>query len=710
VPAPTPPTTVPEPPSTHDSDLAAERGHLSAARAALARMRERTSRLDTSAAGDWVSEKYLRSTILQRMLALADDPTVPLFFGRLDYTDTHVDVEVDHRGERFYIGRRHVSDEDGDPMVVDWRARISLPFYRASKTEPMGVELRRRFGFQHGALTAFEDEELLAGVDEGRNGDHSAILEAEIERPRVGPMRDIVATIQPEQDVIVRSGLEQSVCVQGAPGTGKTAVGLHRAAFLLYSHRDQLTRQGVLVVGPNTSFLRYIGDVLPALGEIDAQQTTIEELVGKTLARLSTRYAVRGVDDPKVATLKGDARLAEVIRRAVWSQVRSPSEGLLVPRGSRRWRLAPYEVEEILAELSTRGVRYGAARGLLAQRLAHGILVKMELAGDAPDDRVQNAVARSREVKSYVAELWPAIDPARLVLMLLGDPEFLASVSAGLLSDEERSLLSWAKPFKGPVSARWSLADAVLIDEAADLVERTPSVGHVVADEAQDLSPMMLRAVGRRCSTGSTTVLGDLAQATTPWATRSWEEALRHLGKPDAHIEQLTMGFRVPGEVIEYAARLLPTIAPGLEPPTSVRRTRGELEVIRAGSPQPAELVELVEAAVEKIGSVGLITPDELLPAVRSALAGARITHAVLGDEPADDASVEFDVQLDVVPASLAKGLEFDHVILLEPAAIVAGEADHVTGLRRLYVCLTRAVTSLAILHGEELPAELGTP
>ncbi|QWZ10756.1 AAA family ATPase [Nocardioides panacis] len=683
--------------------MAAERDHLAASRSALTRMRERTAALDSSAAGDWVSRMYLESAIFARMKALADDPTVPLFFGRLDYDPGHADA----LGERFYIGRRHVSDEAGEPMVVDWRARISLAFYRASKAEPMGVVLRRRFGFQHGEMTAYEDEALLEGVVE----DHSEILESEIERPRVGPMRDIVATIQPEQDVIVRSDLDQSVCVQGAPGTGKTAVGLHRAAFLLYSHRDQLSRQGVLVVGPNASFLRYIGDVLPALGEIDAQQTTIEGLVGATLTRLNAKYAVRGADEPPVATLKGDARLAEVLHRALWSRVQPPTEGLLVPRGSRRWRLAPYEVEEVLAALRARGVRYGAARGMLAQRLAHGILVKMEDSGDSPDDRVQDAVARSREVKRYVDQLWPPVDPARLVLRLLGDPDALAAAAEGVLTAEEQALLLWDRPFKAPTSARWSLADAVLIDEVADLVERTPSLGHVVADEAQDLSPMMLRAVGRRCSTGSTTVLGDLAQATTPWASRSWEDALRHLGKPDAHIEQLTKGFRVPGEVIEYAARLLPTIAPGLEPPTSVRRTRGELEVVRVEDDELLDrLAALVGTAVDRVGSVGLITPDVLLPRVVDALTRAGTGHAVLGDESADAAPVEFQVQLDVVPASLAKGLEFDHVVLLEPAALVAGEADHVTGLRRLYVCLTRAVTSLAVLHTEDLPPELGSP
>jgi hypothetical protein len=389
--------------------------------------------------------------------------------------------------------------------------------------------------------------------------------------------------------------------------------------------------------------------------------------------------------------------------------VQVPEEGLVVPRGARRWRLAPYEVEEIVAELRARGVRYGAARSMLSQRLANGLLVKMELAGESPDDRVQDAVARSREVRRYVDRVWPAVDPARLVLRLLGDADFLAGAADGVLTAEEQSLVRWTRPAKAPTSARWSLADAVLIDEVADLVERTPSWGHVVADEAQDLSPMMLRAVGRRCSTGSTTVLGDLAQATTPWATRSWGEALDHLGKPGAHVEQLTKGFRVPGEVIAYAARLLPVIAPGLEPPTSVRRARGELSVTRTA---PADLDALVEetvrAVTSRVGSVGLIAPDRHVPSLVAILERAGLAHALLGDEPAEE--VEFEAKLDVVPASLAKGLEFDHVVLVEPSGIVAGEADRTTGLRRLYVCLTRAVTSLTVLHGEPLPEELGTP
>lgn len=526
-------------------------------------------------------------------------------------------------------------------------------------------------------------------------------------------MRDIVATIQPEQDVIVRAELSRSVCVQGAPGTGKTAVGLHRAAYLLYVHREQLTRQGVLVVGPNASFLRYIRDVLPALGEIDATQSTIEELVARSLREQNPRWQIRGEDSAAVATLKGDARMAEVLRRALWSHLQAPDEALVVPRGARRWRVPAYEVEEVVASLRERGVRYGAARAMVPQSLAHRVLVKMELAGDSPDDRVQDAVARSKPVKDYAKVLWPVVEPARLVWRLLSEPALLAAAADGLLTVEEQERLRWERPAKSPAATRWSLADAVLVDEAADLVERTASMAHIVADEAQDLSPMMLRALARRSSTGSLTVLGDLAQATTPWATRSWAEALAHLGKPDAHVEQLTRGFRVPGEVIEYAARLLPHIAPDLEPPTSVRRTRGELSV-RAAGEDPAALVDAVRAAVRdavaREGSVGLIAPDAAVGGLAAALEEAGFGFALLGDEPEDERLTEFDAQLDLVPASLAKGLEFDHVVLAEPAGIVAGEPDRVTGLRRLYVCLTRAVTSLVVVHSEPMPPELGTP
>jgi DNA helicase IV len=683
-----------------DAELAAarpeivrEQTHLEESRAALHRMRERTAAM-TALAGDRFSGEYLKFTLWKRMKALEDDPEVPLFFGRLDYADS----DGDTASERFYIGRRHVTDEAGDPLVVDWRAPISRPFYRASRTEPLGVRLRRRFGFQHGVVTAYEDEALAGravGAVQMEPTQHSDLLEAEIERPRSGPMRDIVATIQPEQDDIVRGDLSTTVCVQGAPGTGKTAVGLHRAAFLLYAHRDQLSRQGVLVVGPNDAFLRYIADVLPALGEIDARQTTVEELVGG--------LRIRTVDSPAAARLKGDGRMAEVVARAVWSHLRPATEGLVVPRGARRWRVPACEADDLVAELRARGARYLTGRGMLAQRLAHTVLVKMELAGESPDDRVQDSVARSRPVKLYVDALWPAVDPARLLMRLLGDPAFLAESADGVLDSAEQAAISWTRVPKGPASAPWTLHDAVLVDEARDVLERMPSLGHVVLDEAQDLSAMMLRCVGRRCSTGSATVLGDLAQATTPWSVGDWATALGYLGQPDAHIEELTLGFRVPADVIAYAARLLPWIAPTLAPPTSVRRSVGDLSFESAGS--AAETVAVAVGATlrasELEGSVGVIVGDDSVSALSAALAAAGVTHSVVG------AGDDMAAHVDIVPATLAKGLEFDHVVLVEPTAIAAAEPDELTGLRRLYVCLTRAVTSLVVVHSSPLPSQL---
>jgi DNA helicase IV len=618
------------------------------------------------------------------MKALEDDPEIPLFFGRLDVCETN-------DSERIYIGRRHVNDDNGEPMVIDWRAPMSRPFYRASRSEPMGVALRRRFGYQHGMLTAIEDEDLTATETTGDTGGRpgSSILEAEIERPRTGPMRDIVATIQPEQDEIVRADLAETVCVQGAPGTGKTAVGLHRAAYLLYAHRDQLTRQGVLVVGPNTSFLRYIADVLPALGEIDARQTTVEALVG--------HVPLRRDDDPSAARLKGDGRMVEVLRRALWSKVVPASEALVLPRGVRRWRVPTYEADEIVAQLRARGVRYGPGRVMLAQRFAHSILVKMEDAGEAPDDRVQDTVARSRPVRAHVDAVWPAANPKRLLFGLLSDPAALADAGSDVLSPDEQTALLWTRRPPSLARAPWSIHDAVLVDELMDQIERVPSLGHVVLDEAQDLSPMMLRAVGRRFSTGSATVLGDLAQATTPWGATDWPEALSDLGKPGAHLEELTLGFRVPGEVIEYAARLLPLIAPTLAPPQAVRHSRGQLHVVATDDPI-AVAARRVAALLDEPGSIAMVVPDLLVPAADRTLERAAIVHSHIG--AADD----IETRVDIVPATLAKGLEFDHVVVVEPADIVAAEADEGTGLRRLYVCLTRAVTSLHVVHSRGVP------
>ncbi|MGX1671362.1 HelD family protein [Streptomyces sp. NPDC055400] len=674
-----------------DDPLSRERAHLTSSRSALRAMREDVESLDIAdVTANWVNAAVLQRQIDDRIKALADLSHTPLFFGRLDYLHAPgADQAEGAGGERFYIGRRHVHDAAGDPMVIDWRAPVSQPFYRASKKDPMDVGLRRRFGYTGGDLTAYEDERLS---DPAEAEVVSALLQAEIERPRVGPMRDIVATIQPEQDEIVRSGLSGSVCVQGGPGTGKTAVGLHRVAYLLYAHRERLARTGTLVIGPNRSFLHYIEQVLPALGELEVKQATVDDLVA--------HVEVRGADGADAAVVKGDARMAEVLRRAVRSHITLPVESVVVVRGSRRWRVPAYELEEIVRELMARDMRYGAARDALPQRIAHAVLVQMERSGEAPDDRVQDAVARNAAVKAAVKVLWPAVDPAKLVLRLLSDAEFLAEHAEGVLSEDEQKCVLWERPVRSVRAARWSSADAVLIDEVTDLVARTHSLGHVVLDEAQDLSPMQYRAVGRRCTTGSATVLGDLAQGTTPWATRSWAEALRHLGKEEAVVEELTVGFRVPRDVIAYASRLLPHIAPGLAPVSSVRENPGAFEV-REAARGTGDVVAACVEALEREGSVGLIAADARVPDLAAALADAGLTYLGPGEE------TTARTRLTLVPASLAKGLEYDYVVLDEPAAVVDGEPDERTGLRRLYVALTRAVSGLVVVHAAELPEQL---
>lgn len=692
------------PPQDTDPELAREQAYLAAARREMARMREHTLGLQAQA-GDEIAGEHLAHTLWRRAQSLLDDPTSALFFGRIDTL-----AEPPHGAEQHHIGRRHISDAAGEPVVVDWRADVSTPFYRASPREPMGVALRRRFGIDRGKLTAYEDEHLTS-PRAGDLADHSTsrILAREIERPRSGPMRDIVATIQPEQDEIVRADVGTTICVQGAPGTGKTAVGLHRAAWLLYSFRDRLSRTGVLVIGPNRAFLEHVGAVLPTLGEIEVGHTTVEELTGRS----------RGTEPTDVATLKGDARLAQVLHRAVWSRVRRATEPLIVPRGSRRWRVPEYDVQEILDELTSRGVRYDAARAMLPRRLAHTVLVRMERSGDTPDDRVQDTVARSKPVRDYAKALWPALDPAAVLFGLLSDAETLSAAAAGLLSEDEQRMLLWDKAPRSKGAARWTPADTVLLDEIGDILERTTSLGHIILDEAQDLSPMQLRAVGRRASTGSLTILGDLAQGTTPWATRSWDESLEHLGKSDAHLEELTRGFRVPASVIEYAARLLPHTAPGLARPESVRTNPGRLELMPAdGTLLPASVAATRSALESAPGTVGVIVADATVPAVARSLQAAGIGHIVLGGESAPEAEQGTVGQRDepdgprvqLVPATLAKGLEFDQVVVVEPATIVAAEPDQQTGLRRLYVVLTRAVSGLTVVHDEALPAALHDP
>ena len=618
-----------EPHDTGDSVIADERAHLRRSREFLHLMRENVLTLaQNPMAGDRVSLEYLKADLYRRAEALKDLPDAPLFFGRLDYSELARSDE-DFAGADFHIGRRHVHDDNGTPVVLDWRAPVSRPFYRASQSDPMGLTLRRRFGFSGGALTAYEDERFSRGAvkqapvrTNPAAKPTSNLLISEIERPRSGPMRDIVATIQPEQDDIVRADAATTVCVQGAPGTGKTAVGLHRVAYLLYAHKEQVTRRGVIVVGPNLAFLSYIRNVLPALGELDVTQTTVAELVAST--------PIKGTDTDEVAAVKGDARMAEVLRGTLWAHLRAPKQALMVSRGARRLRLPAHEIEALAQELRDRGVRYGTGRELLAHRIAHVLLTQLEAAGETCDDRTHDAVRRSAPVRKCVDEVWPKVDPKKLVFTLLSDQNQVIQNGSGLLSDAEMTAIAWQKPPRGPGSAPWTRADQVLIDEAADLIERTPSIAHIVVDEAQDLSPMEVRAIGRRCATGAATVLGDIAQGTTPWAATSWPTLLSHLGKPAAAVRELDVGYRVPRQILDFASRLLPSIAPDLSPAKSLRADPNALALVPV---PPGELGERVAqgcvAALAGLGSVAVICADADVQATARALRSAGLAFTV---------------------------------------------------------------------------------
>jgi len=661
-----------------DTELADERHHLTESRAALDRMRGRAEALYSAGAdvaGDAYAAETLGRTLSRRVAELADDPNTPLFFGRLDIDDAD-----------YHIGRRHVTDDAGEPMVLDWRAPLSRRFYRASVRDPQGVATRRRFGFVRGEITSFEDEHLDRGEELGTK---SRILTAEIERPRVGPMRDIVATIQPEQDELVRAELDHSICVQGAPGTGKTAVGLHRAAYLLYLHRERLRRSGVLVVGPNTAFLSYISAVLPALGEIEVRQSTVDELIA--------RAPVRATDSTAATALKHDPRMAQLLAKALWRRLTKPTEPIMVSDGSYRWRIDAEPLRRIVDEARREALPYAVGRERVRARVV-GLLQRQSeyRTGNSPGDAWLKRMSKVAPVTAFLDASWPPVTAEALVVDVLTDP---GPDGADLFTDDEIATLRWAKPPKSPKSARFSAADLILLDEAAGLLERETSFGHVVVDEAQDLSPMQARAIARRSEHGSITLLGDLAQGTAPWAATDWADTLGWLGKPGAAVVPLTVGFRVPEAVLALANRLLPALAVNVPAAVSLRHD-GDLSIVdvpAAADMAAATLVE-VTGALEHEGSIAVIAADDAVAGLRAHLTAAGIDHATPDD-------VDARTRVAVVPATIVKGLEYDHVIVIEPADIVAAETR---GLNRLYVVLTRAVSRLSVLHARPLPGPLG--
>ncbi|WP_409058435.1 HelD family protein [Streptomyces sp. SYP-A7185] len=696
-----------------DEALAQERRFHDTCRTALTGMvdgaeQQVVNGADVSASG--ADAEVLGYQFRSHAKAMRELPDAPLFFGRLDFAaDGPAAAEAgDHRGQSYHIGRLRITEHpSAPPLVVDWRAPVSRAFYQAGSREPQGVAVRRRFGWAPGSkgdsddLTGLEDEPLtpltpLAPLTltsaaeshtpvQGVGG--SRILAGEIERPRVGPMRDIAATIQPEQDDLVRGELTASVCVQGAPGTGKTAVGLHRAAYLLYTHPQRVQRTGLLILGPNRTFLRYIAEVLPSLGETGVRQSTVADEIARPTA------PVRARDDAAAAAVKHDARMAEVLRRALYSRVTAPTDSIAVPDGSYTWRVALDDLERIIADVRAEEPPYAVGRERVRTRAVRHIREQAERRAGTANNAWLQKISRARSVSAFVDAAWPKVKPEEVLAELLADPAALAAAADGILDAGERRAIGWVKPPRSYKSAKWSAADLVLLDEIDGLLERPDGYGHIVVDEAQDLSPMEARVIARRAGFGSLTVLGDLAQGTTPWAARDWPGLLAHLGKPDATVTPLTTGFRVPKAIVGLANRVLASLDVDVPPARSLR-TDGELR-IRQVRDVAAATVEAVRGALAREGSVGVIAADNDTGRLRAALAAAGVESAGPDD---------LGARVTVLPASMAKGLEYDHVVAVEPAAIAEAESR---GPSRLYVVLTRAVSRLDVLHVRPLPWEV---
>jgi DNA helicase IV len=666
--------------------LQRERIHHDRCRTALAAMIDGAQEQvvvgeDVSASG--ADAEVLGYQLRSQAKEMRELPEGPLFFGKLEFD------RGDHAGQAYHLGRLRITEHPAaPPLVVDWRAPVSRAFYQASARDPQGVAVRRRFGWAPGSkgesadLTGLEDEHLR----DGGPPQVSDIVTREIERPRVGPMRDIAATIQPEQDDLVRGDLAVSVCVQGAPGTGKTAVGLHRAAYLLYTHPQRMRRGGLLVLGPNRTFLSYIAQVLPALGETGVRQSTLQDEIA--------RHPVTATDAHPTAALKHDPRMAEVLRRALYARVSTAQvDSLEIKDGSYQWRVGAGELARIVADVREEEPPYSTGRERVRSRVVRSVQLQAERRAGPQSGAWVQRVSRSRVLGAFLDTVWPKARPEEVVTELLGDREELASAADGILDSEEQRNLLWTKPPRSWKSARWSAADLVLLDEVAGLMEHPEGYGHLVVDEAQDLSPMECRAIARRARFGSITVLGDLAQGTTPWAARSWHTVLRHLGKPDAAVVPLTIGFRVPQAVVQLANRLLGQLDVAVPEGRSLRGD-GELRMRPTSSPDavPGAVVDAVRDSLAHEGSVGVVAADADVERVRQALDAAGIVAS--GPD-------ELGARVSVVPAGVVKGLEYDHVVAVEPAAIAEAEER---GLHRLYVVLTRAVSRLEVVHGRPLP------
>jgi DNA helicase IV len=688
------------------------------------------------------SERDAFAALYEDRLAQLEAVEPGLCFGRLDMAG----------GERLHVGRIGLTDERHDTMLVDWRAPAAEPFYRATPADALGVVRRRHLRTRARAVLDVEDDVFdvgeLTDADRETLGGGGALLAA-LTESRTGRMRDIVATIQAEQDRVIRADPTGVLVVQGGPGTGKTAVALHRAAYLLYSNRERLARSGVLVVGPGQTFLRYIEQVLPSLGETGVMLST--------LAGLLPGIEARGREADEVSRLKSDLRMAQVVGAAVAARQRVPDGPVTIEVEDYDLVLDPAEIASVRARTRrsrrrhNRG-RYAFAKGVLRALMGHLAEVDPKLAADR---QVVRSLMASEQFRELIDACWPRLSMTELVTDLL-TPAGLAEAGRDILSRRDQELLV------RPAGAQWTPADVPLLDEAwallgdpeevlraaadrrrlrmerayaqevisssglrgqvdADalaerfggagaggrsLLERASGdpdweFGHVIVDEAQELSPMAWRMLVRRCPMRSMTVVGDVDQLAAPWGTRRWAETLDAVAPERWDMRELSVNYRTPTEIMAVAADVLRAVDPAAVPPSSVRDagTWPKAHRVDAESGLVAMVADVTASAKAAVGDgrLAVLTTSEAFAGVREAL-DERFPGEV------GTGSTGLDSPVAVLEIADAKGLEFDGVVLVEPAAwLASGER----GLRDLYVALTRATQRLDIVYAGPLPTVL---
>lgn len=737
----------------HDAELAHEREYVAGLYARLEELREEKRRQlaqvrRAGAVGTMqnVSERDAFAALYEDRLAQLDAVDDRLVFGRLDLDS----------GEAQYIGRIGLTTEDLQRLMVDWRAPEAGHFYQATAFDRQGVRRRRHLILQGRDVKAIEDDVLDAGMltdDDSLEGE-GALLAA-LNSKRTGRMSDIVSTIQSEQDRIIRSSISGAVVVQGGPGTGKTAVALHRAAYLLYTHRDRLKSAGVLLVGPSSSFMKYIERVLPSLGETGVVMASVGRLMPGINAVPET--------DADVAAIKGRLDMAAIVANAVSNRMRVPAQNRILEVDGRKLTLTPRQVRRARERARATGKPYNEARVTFVKILLRELTEQMtelveegNLGNNADRSYLAEDVRTARDVRIALNLCWMPMTPEKLISDLFSKPEVLEFCTPNL-TPAERALL------QRPADAPWTESDVPLLDEAAELLgeldpaagrglaqqehdrardlanakqtlvnmqaagvdplmsaeelaeqnqeqegrqtaaeratsDRTWAFGHIVVDEAQELSPMQWRLLVRRCPLKSFTIVGDIAQTSSVAGANSWQGALAPLFGDRWQLEELTVNYRTPSQIAEAAVRMANAAGLVVSAPKAVREGRWAPIIDEVGhGAVVSRLVEVLPEELEALdgGLLAVIADGGLLPEATAAL------RAVYGRRIGTGAG-SYEQDIVVISPREAKGLEFDGVVVLEPSVMLNHEHGKVGDL---YVAMTRATQRLRLIASQPVPA-----